>query len=104
MNIGAKIIEIRKQRNMTKWFPGFSEYMESHSLAVRPDCIYLSLGKKEHKTRNPLMKTVAHHTEKAFSWFQSQNIHVTFEWNEGGHFDHPDQRTAAGIQWIVEQH
>lgn len=86
------------------WFPGFSEYMESHSLAVRPDCIYLSLGKKEHKTRNPLMKTVAHHTEKAVSCFQSQNIHITFEWNEGGHFDHPDQRTAAGIQWITEQH
>ena len=50
------------------------------------------------------MKTVAHHTEKAVSCFQSQNIHVTFEWNEGGHFDHPDQRTAAGIQWITEQH
>ena len=33
------------------WFPGFSEYMESHSLAVRPDCIYLSPRKKRAQNK-----------------------------------------------------
>lgn len=40
------------------WFPGFKEYIFTHEPKRRPDCIYFSLGDKESKTRNPVLKTV----------------------------------------------
>ena len=45
------------------WFPGFKEYAFSHEPKRRPDCIYFSLGDKEAKTRNPVLKTVQENTE-----------------------------------------
>ena len=85
------------------WFPGFPEYLESHPLVSHPDCLYLSLGNKEHKTKNPLMRTVQSNTEQIVSYLRTLDIPVTFEVNEGGHFDQPAQRTAKGICWIAEQ-
>ena len=38
------------------WFPGFIEYMKTHSIRSRR--IYLSLGDREEKTRNPVMAEV----------------------------------------------
>lgn len=46
------------------WFPGFKEYIFSHEPKRRPDCIYFSLGDKEAKTRNPVLKTVQENTEE----------------------------------------
>lgn len=45
------------------WFPGFKEYIFSHEPKRRPDCIYFSLGDKEAKTRNQVLKTVQENTE-----------------------------------------
>ena len=45
------------------WFPGFKEYIFSHEPKKPPDCIYFSLGDKEAKTRNPVLKTVQENTE-----------------------------------------
>ena len=38
------------------WFPGFLPYMKEHENQSR--AVYLSLGDKEEKTRNPVMATV----------------------------------------------
>lgn len=40
------------------WFPGFKEYIFTHEPKRWPDCIYFSLGDREAKTRNPVLKTV----------------------------------------------
>lgn len=40
------------------WFPGMKEYIVTHKPKRRPDYLYLSLGNKESKTRNPILKTV----------------------------------------------
>ena len=45
------------------WFPGFKEYIFSHEPKCRPDRIYFSLGDRETKTRNPVLKTVQENTE-----------------------------------------
>ena len=52
--------EFRRVASMSGslWFPDFREYVLSHDFANRPDRIYLSLGDKEAKTRNPVLKTV----------------------------------------------
>ena len=39
------------------WFPGFSDYMKEQDIKAKT--VYLSLGDKEEKTRNPVMTTVA---------------------------------------------
>ena len=38
------------------WFPGFVEYMKENR--IKTDTVYLSLGDREEKTRNPVMATV----------------------------------------------
>ena len=39
------------------WFPGFLQYMKEHDM--RAKSVYLSLGNREERTRNPLMETVS---------------------------------------------
>ena len=38
------------------WFPGFLDYMKEHE--IRTKDVYLSLGDREEKTRNPVMSQV----------------------------------------------
>ena len=44
------------------WFPGMKEYIFSHEPKRRPDCVYFSLGDKESKTRNPILRSVRQNT------------------------------------------
>ena len=85
------------------WFPDFKEYVSSHEMTTHPDCVYLSLGDKESKTRNPYLKTVRERTEEVFKFYKSKNINTVFQLNQGNHFKDIDKRTAAGIKWILEQ-
>ena len=82
------------------WFPGFREYALSHTPLRQPDCLYFSLGERESKTRNPVLRTVQENAEAICEFYQGQGIRTAFQPNPGGHHDHPAQRTAAGIQYI----
>lgn len=83
------------------WFPGFKEYIFSHEPKSRPDCIYFSLGDKEAKTRNPILKTVQENTEEIRAFYQSKGIDTVFQLNPGNHFVQGIERTIAGIQWLL---
>ena len=83
------------------WFPGFREYVLSHTPLRQPDCVFFSLGDRESKTRNPVLRTVQENTEALCEFCRGQGIRTVFQLNPGGHHDHPAQRTAAGIQWIT---
>ena len=85
------------------WFPGIKEYLVSHKPKRRPDCLYFSLGEKESKTRNPILKNVRQNTEAISAFYQSQGIHTVFHLNPGNHYDHAAERTAAGICWLLNQ-
>ena len=85
------------------WFPGFKEYVFSHEPKCRPDCIYFSLGDKEAKTRNPVLKTVQGHTEAIRAFCQSKGIDTEFQLNPGNHFVQGIERTIAGIQWLLSR-
>ena len=85
------------------WFPGFKEYVFSHEPKCRPDCIYFSLGDKEAKTRNPVLKTVQGHTEAIRAFCQSKGIDTEFQLNPGNHFVQGIERTIAGIQWQLSK-
>ena len=81
------------------WFPGFVEYMKER----RPnaDSVYLSLGDKEEKTRNPVMATVGEKIREAQEVLQKQGIRTVLEWNPGNHFRDADIRTAKAFAWVT---
>ena len=85
------------------WFPGFKEYIFSHEPKRRPACIYFSLGDKEAKTRNPILKTVQENTEEIRAFYQSKGIDTVFQLNSGNHFVQGSERTVAGIQWLLNR-
>ena len=85
------------------WFPGFKEYIFSHEPKRWPDCIYFSLGDKEAKTRNPVLKTVQENTEEIQTFYQNKGIDTVFQLNPGNHFVQGIERTIAGIQWLLNR-
>ena len=85
------------------WFPGMKEYLFSHKPKRQPDCIYFSLGDKESKTRNPVLRSVRQNTEEIQAFYQDKGIDTVFQLNPGNHYDHAAERTAAGIAWMVSR-
>ncbi len=83
------------------WFPGFKEYVFSHEMKHRPEQLYLSLGDRECKTRNPYLKTVQTQTEAIHAFYAEQGIDTVLQFNPGNHYKDAAERTAAGIAWIL---
>ena len=82
------------------WFPGFLEYMKTNELHTKQ--VYLSLGDKEEKAKNPVMASVGDCIRDAYAHLQSlPDINVTLEWNEGNHFKDSDLRTAKAFAWLL---
>ena len=83
------------------WFPDFEEYVLSHSMKAVPEKLYLSLGDKEAKTRNPYLRTVQEHTERIAAYYRDAGISVTWEMNPGNHFKDAERRIQKGILAIL---
>lgn len=83
------------------WFPGFIDYAHEHAMAVTPDVVYLSLGKKETKTPNRMMQHVLDDTRAMEALLVERGIPTTLELNPGNHFAQTDLRMAHGIHWIL---
>lgn len=81
------------------WFPGFLKYLKRQK--IQSNCIYLSLGDKEEKTRNSVMAQVGDCIRQAYAWLNEEGIRCTLEWNSGGHFKEPDLRTARAFAWVM---
>lgn len=84
------------------WFPGFSEFTSEHEFTAAPSKIYLSLGDREAKTKNPVMATVEDKTRGISERYKAKGYNVHFEMNQGGHFTDPAPRTAKGIAWLIK--
>ena len=81
------------------WFPGFSAYMKEKGIGC--ETVYLSLGMREEKTRNLVMRTVGDCARYCFAWMKEQGINCTLEWNPGNHFKEPGLRTAKAFAWVM---
>ena len=81
------------------WFPGFAEYMKENR--IRTGSVYLSLGDREEKTRNPVMATVGDRIRDAYNLLKGQGVNTILEWNQGNHFRDADIRTAKGFAWVM---
>ena len=83
------------------WFPEFTDFVKSHDMKRAPEKLYLSLGDKEAKTRNPYLKTVQENTEAAVQLYRDRGLDVTWELNPGNHFRDAELRSAKGILGIL---
>ena len=82
------------------WFPEFKEFCLSHSMKCNPEKIYLSLGDKEAKSRNKVLKTVQDNTEAIAAHFRNSGLDVKWELNPGNHLKDAAIRSAKGIMEI----
>lgn len=83
------------------WFPGWLDYAKAHE--PKAGIIYLSLGDREDKGRNPIMRTVSTCIKEQHTLLQKAGIKTTLAWNPGNHFQQPEQRCAKGFIWCLEQ-
>ena len=81
------------------WFPGFTEYMENKDVKVKT--MYLSLGDREARTKNPVMSTVEDRIRESYRILDRKGVRVTLGWNKGNHFKDMDIRMANAFVWIL---
>lgn len=83
------------------WFPGFTDYMRANTF--RAGAVYLSLGDREERTKNPFMSQVGNAIRDGYAVLRNAGINCTLEWNKGNHFKNPDLRTAKAFAWLMTQ-
>lgn len=83
------------------WFPGFTDYM--HANTFRAGAVYLSLGDREERTKNPFMSQVGNAIRDGYAVLRNAGINCILEWNKGNHFKNPDLRTAKAFAWLMTQ-
>lgn len=83
------------------WYPHFTDYMRENKM--QPGRIYLSLGDKEERTRNPVMSQVGTAIREAEDILKSDGKDCILEWNKGNHFKEPDLRTARAFAWLMNR-
>ena len=82
------------------WFPGFLSMAEKETLKTKR--VYLSLGDKEEKTKNPVMATVGDSIRRLHQIYQdTDEVETVLGWNEGNHFREPELRMAKGFAWVI---
>lgn len=85
------------------WFPGIKEYIFSHEPKRWPDCMYFSLGDKENKTRNRVLRNVRQNTEEIHAFYRGKGIDTAFQLNPGNHYNQAVERTVDGLCWLLSR-
>ena len=77
------------------WYEGWADFADSHP--CRAGRVYLSLGDREGRTRNPRMRAIPEATEQERLRLLREGCEVTFHPEPGGHFDDVAGRMARGM-------
>lgn len=83
------------------WFPGFLEYAADHDPAGQPERVYLSLGDREKRSRNPVLSRVEENTLRFRDLLTVRGIPCAYFPEPGNHFQDPEGRLARGIAWCL---
>lgn len=85
------------------WFEQWDEYVLHHQIKHESN-IYLSLGGKEEKTKNPVMARVGDRTRTQERILRNDPKvkQTTLEFNSGGHFADAQKRLAKAVKWLLE--
>lgn len=85
------------------WFPEMKEYIFSHEPTCWPGCMYFSLGDKESKTRNQVLRNIRQNTEEIHAFYRGKGIDTTFQLNPGNHYNQAVERTVDGLCWLLSR-
>ena len=81
------------------WFPKWIDYAtEKRPLSKS---VYLSLGDKEERVKNPVMAQVGNAIRKQQELLLEQEVNTILEWNAGNHFVDSEKRMANGFAWLL---
>ena len=83
------------------WFPGFCGYVQENR--IQTEAVYLSLGDREERTKNPVMSQVGNAIRTIHAHLDASGIPCVLEWNKGNHFKNPDLRTAKAFTWLLDR-
>lgn len=85
------------------WIDGWQTFASSHPIFSK--VAYLSIGRKEEHVRNLSMARVGANIRFEQQLLEQQlgPNNTTLQWNEGGHFDHMDARTAQAYAWTLNR-
>ena len=81
------------------WYPQWIDYASENKPFAKS--IYLSLGDKEEKAKNPIMAQVGNAIRKQHELLTEQKVNTILEWNAGNHFVDSDKRMAKGFAWLM---
>jgi len=81
------------------WFPGWVEYATQGK--PFPGSVYLSLGDKEEKAKNPVVAQVGNAIRRQEEVLRGQGVNTILEWNAGNHFACVPERMAKGFAWLM---
>lgn len=82
------------------WIEGWKEYTDNTEPLVKN--IYLSIGSKEHRTGNPILKIVRERIELQFRILTAEKINTSLEINPGNHFQDNTKRMVKGYLWCMD--
>ena len=82
------------------WYPGWLSFIEEHRMQVGR--VYLSLGDKEEKARNPVMARVGDAIRTQHEALVKEGKDTILTWNPGNHFKESEIRLAKGFAWMLE--
>ncbi len=83
------------------WFPGWIDLAKTN--VPKTSHIYLSLGDKEEKARNPVMATVGDCMRTQIRLLEEQGVDGILQWNEGNHFRDTGERCAKAFAWCLNK-
>ena len=81
------------------WYPNWIDFAQENTPLAQ--AVYLSLGDKEEKARNPLMAQVGSHIITQHRLLIQSHISTVLEWNPGNHFVDAEKRMTRGFAWII---
>lgn len=81
------------------WYPQWLDYASEKKSFAKS--IYLSLGDKEEKAKNPVMSQVGNAIRSQEKMLREQGIKTILEWNAGNHFVDSEKRMAKGFAWLL---
>ena len=82
------------------WFPGWLNFVKANPVCA--PYVYLSLGDREERAKNPVMASVGTCIREQYELLQADH-RATLEWNPGNHFQETAERTARAFLWLAQQ-
>ena len=81
------------------WYPQWIDFASVNTPMAKS--VYLSLGDKEEKAKNPVMAQVGNAIRLQHELLTQQGVNTLLEWNPGNHFVDSDKRMAKAFAWVI---